>query len=80
MEIQLAGGYPGRAHERLDGPVTGQQNQRISRIIQWSNNRKTYGDCCREWSITNATLKIRTLSLKLVELAFGEDEYPALGT
>jgi hypothetical protein len=29
-------------------------------------------------SITNATLKIRTLSLTLVELAFGEDEYPAL--
>lgn len=29
-------------------------------------------------SITNATLKIRTLPLTLVELAFGEDEYPAL--
>jgi len=29
-------------------------------------------------SITNATLKIRALSLTLVELAFGEDEYPAL--
>lgn len=29
-------------------------------------------------SITNATLKIRTLSLSLVELAFGEDECPAL--
>jgi hypothetical protein len=29
-------------------------------------------------SITNATLKIRTLSLTLVELAFGEDKYPAL--
>jgi hypothetical protein len=29
-------------------------------------------------SITNATLKIRTLSLTLVELAFGEDDYPAL--
>jgi hypothetical protein len=29
-------------------------------------------------STTNATLKIRTLSLTLVELAFGEDEYPVL--
>jgi hypothetical protein len=29
-------------------------------------------------SITNATLKIRTLSLTLVELAFGEDEYSSL--
>jgi len=29
-------------------------------------------------SITNATLKVRTLSLTLIELAFGEDEYPAL--
>jgi hypothetical protein len=29
-------------------------------------------------SITNATLKIRALSLALVELAFNEDEYPAL--
>ena len=30
-------------------------------------------------SIANATLKIRTFPLKLVELAFGEDDYPALG-
>jgi Winged helix-turn-helix DNA-binding len=29
-------------------------------------------------SITNATLKIRAFSLTLVELAFNEDEYPAL--
>jgi hypothetical protein len=29
-------------------------------------------------SITNATLKIRTLSLTIVELAFGEDEYTTL--
>lgn len=30
-----------------------------------------------QMSVTNATLKIRTLSLTLVELAFTEDEYPA---
>ena len=29
-------------------------------------------------SLTNATLKIRSLSLTLVELAFSEDDYPAL--
>jgi hypothetical protein len=29
-------------------------------------------------SITNATLKIRAFSLTLIELAFGEDEYPNL--
>jgi hypothetical protein len=29
-------------------------------------------------SVTNAILKIRTLSLTLVELTFGENEYPTL--
>jgi len=68
--------YPGRAHEPWmpsnratepayqDHPVV-EQTESVCAILS-------------RMSITNATLKIRTLSLKLVELAFGEDEYPAL--
>jgi hypothetical protein len=68
--------YPGEAHEPWvpsnrptepayrDRPVA-EQTESICAILS-------------RMSITNATLKIRTLSLTLVELAFGEDEYPAL--
>lgn len=68
--------YPGRAHEPWvpsnrptepayrDDPVV-EQTESVCAILS-------------RMSITNATLKIRTLSLTLVELAFGEDEYPVL--
>lgn len=68
--------YPGGAHEpwvpsnRPTGPAYGdrpvaEQTESVCAILS-------------KMSITNATLKIRTLSLTLVELAFGEDEYPVL--
>jgi hypothetical protein len=68
--------YPGRAYEPWapsnrpaepsyrDHPVV-EQTESVCAILS-------------RMSITNATLKIRTLSLTLIELAFGEDEYPAL--
>lgn len=68
--------YPGRAHEpwvpsnRATEPI-----YREHRVVE-----QTESVCAilSRMSITNATLKIRTLSPTLVELAFGEDEYPAL--
>lgn len=68
--------YPGKAHEpwvpsnRATEPAYGDR-----RVVE-----QTESVCAilSRMSITNATLKIRTLSLTLVELAFGEDEYPAL--
>ncbi len=68
--------YPDRASEpwvpssRATEPV-----DRDDRVVQ-----QTDSVCAilSKMSITNATLKIRAFSLTLIELAFGEDEYPNL--
>jgi hypothetical protein len=68
--------YPSRAHEpgvpcnRPKEPAYGDH-----RVVEQS---ESVCAILSRMSITNATLKIRTLSLTLVELAFGEDEYSAL--
>lgn len=67
--------YPGRAYE----PWTpGDQPVEPYRDHQAVEQSESICAILSRMSITNATLKIRTLSLTLVELAFGEDEYPAL--
>ena len=68
--------YPGRAHEpRVPSNRPTEPAYRDHRVVE-----QTESVCAilSRMSITNATLKIRALSLTLVELAFGEDEYPAL--
>jgi len=68
--------YPGRAHEPwVPSNRATEPAHRDHRVVE-----QTESVCAilSRMSITNATLKIRTLSLTLVELAFGEDEYPAL--
>lgn len=67
--------YPGRAYE----PWT-PSDQPVQPYLDHQAVEQTESICAilSRMSITNATLKIRTLSLTLVELAFGEDEYPAL--
>lgn len=68
--------YPGRVHD----PWVPSNRQTEPAYRNQPVVEQTESVCAilSRMSITNATLKIRTLSLTLVELAFGEDEYPAL--
>lgn len=64
--------YPGRAHEPW---APSKPAYRDHRVVE---DTESVCAILSRMSITNATLKIRTLPLALVELAFGEDEYPDL--
>lgn len=68
-----------RVYER-DEPRTQQSTNAVDRAHDHVRPPQMDSVCSilSSMSITNATLKIRTLSLTLVELAFGEDEFPVL--
>jgi len=68
--------YPGRTHE----PWVPSNRATEPAYRDHHVDEQTESVCAilSRMSITNATLKIRTLSLTLIELAFGEDEYPNL--
>jgi hypothetical protein len=66
--------YPGREH----APWSSGPTEPAYRDRPVAEQTESVCAILSRMSITNATLKIRTLSPTLVELAFGEDEYPAL--
>jgi len=68
--------YPGRASE--PSVPSNQATEPAYRNHRVDEQTESVCAILSRMSITNATLKIRTLSLTLVELAFGEDEYPVL--
>lgn len=68
--------YPGRAHESW--VPSHQATEPAYRDNSVDVQTESVCAVLSRMSITNATLKIRILSLALVELAFSEDEYPAL--
>jgi hypothetical protein len=68
--------YPDRASEpSMPSSRATEPADRDDRVVEQT---ESVCSILSRMSITNATLKIRTLSLTLVELAFGEDEYPTL--